>query len=282
MKILTLNTHSLLEENYTQKLNWFVEGILREKPDLIAMQEVNQSFDAPEIDPEMLEGQFPVPGYVTIREDNHVAQVVHRLRQAGISCSWTWLPVKSGYGKYDEGVAVISLSKKIQSVDTFPISKVNDYSNWRTRKVLGVQLEGMEDWFYSIHMGCWDDPAEPFLHQWKVLNGCVASKRICGPVWLLGEFSAPTCFRGESYDTIAGSGWFDTYCVAQQKDKGITFPRITEGWEDKLTDREVEGMRLACIWCSQKKEISSSCVVFNGERQPIVSDHFGVMIETKE
>ena len=44
MKILTLNTHSLQEENYEQKLNWFVEGILKERPDIIAMQEVNQWF----------------------------------------------------------------------------------------------------------------------------------------------------------------------------------------------------------------------------------------------
>ena len=43
MKILTLNTHTLQEENYQQKLNWFVEGILKEMPDIIAMQEVNQT-----------------------------------------------------------------------------------------------------------------------------------------------------------------------------------------------------------------------------------------------
>lgn len=39
MKILTLNSHSLREENYEEKLQWFVEGILREKPDIIALQE---------------------------------------------------------------------------------------------------------------------------------------------------------------------------------------------------------------------------------------------------
>ena len=58
MKILTLNTHSLQEENYQQKLNWFVEGILKEMPDIIAMQEVNQTAAAELMDLEMLEGQF--------------------------------------------------------------------------------------------------------------------------------------------------------------------------------------------------------------------------------
>ena len=57
MKILTLNTHSLQEENYADKLNRFVEGILKEKPDIIAMQEVNQTANAELIPEAMLEGQ---------------------------------------------------------------------------------------------------------------------------------------------------------------------------------------------------------------------------------
>ncbi len=61
MKILTLNTHSLREENYQQKLEWFVEGILRERPDIIALQEVNQTTSAGDMAPEMLEGQYPFP-----------------------------------------------------------------------------------------------------------------------------------------------------------------------------------------------------------------------------
>ena len=43
MKILTLNTHSLQEENYAEKLEGFIERILVEQPDVVALQEVNQS-----------------------------------------------------------------------------------------------------------------------------------------------------------------------------------------------------------------------------------------------
>ena len=157
MKILTLNTHSLQEENYEQKLDWFVEGILKEKPDIIALQEVNQTANGELMELEKLEGQYPIPGCMAIRKDNHAAVVANRLRQAGIECYWAWLPIKLGYGKYDEGVAILSLGRKIRCVDQFPISKVRDYHNWRTRAVLGVQLEGMDDWFYSLHMGWWDD-----------------------------------------------------------------------------------------------------------------------------
>ena len=261
MKILTLNTHSLQEENYPQKLDWFIEGILREKPDIIALQEVNQTAGAELMDLEMLEGQYPIPGCMEIRQDNHAAQVAYRLRREGVECYWAWLPIKLGYDKYDEGIAILSLGRKIRCVDKFPISKVNDYHNWRTRAVLGVKVEGLEDWFYCLHMGWWDDTADRFLDQWKKLNCCIASKRMCGPVWLLGDFNAP---------------------IAECKDAGITVPGIVDGWREKLAGKQVDGMRLDYIWCSHKIEISSSRVVFNGIKEPVVSDHFGVMIETKE
>jgi len=36
------------------------------------------------------------------------------------------------------------------------------------------------------------------------------------------------------------------------------------------------------IWCSRKKEILTSRVMFNGQKEPVVSDHFGVLIETRD
>jgi len=270
MKLLTINTHSLQGQNWRQDVSRFVEGILREMPDLVAMQEVNQTCNAPRIEGSMLEGQYPVPGYVTIRRDNFAAHAAALLRQAGVRCSWVWLPVKRVYGKYDEGIAFLSLNRAIDGMDSFPISKCNDYTNWRTRKVLGVRLEGLDDWFYSVQMGWWHDTCEPFLHQWKVLNCCVASKRICAPVWLMGDFSAPTCYRGESYDTILSSGWMDTYREAAVRDSGVTLPgRSTDG----------DGMRLDYIWCSEPRKVLSSQVVFNGQRGDVIAEHFGLLVE---
>lgn len=282
MKILTLNTHSLQEENYTQKLDWFVETILKEQPDIIAMQEVNQTADAELMPEAMLAGQYPVPGSVTVRMDNHAANIAYRLRQAGLECYWAWLPIKLGYDKYDEGVAILSIGKPIRCVDKFPISRIVDYHNWRTRAVLGVQVEGLEDWFYSLHMGWWDEDENGFLEQWKILSSCIASKRMCGPVWLLGDFNAPDAIPGESYSHMVSCGWIDTYQIAQTKDSGITVPGIIDGWREKLQDRQVDGMRLDYIWCNQAKEVLSSKVMFNGTTAPVVSDHFGVMIEVKE
>lgn len=282
MKILTLNTHSLQEENYSAKLDWFLEGILREKPDIIAMQEVNQTCDASVMEPEQLEGQYPVPGCIPIRQDNHAAQVARRLRLAGIACWWSWIPIKRGYGKYDEGVAVLSLGRPIRSVDAFPISKTSDYNSWRTRVVLGIQVEGMDDWFYSLHMGWWDDEAERFLDQWKVLNSCIAGKRMCGTVWLLGDFNAPDTVHGQSYEHMVASGWFDTFSLARCRDSGITVSGDIDGWKERSVYQKEKGMRLDYVWCSRKQMIRSSRVMFNGVKEPVVSDHFGVLIQTAD
>jgi len=282
MKILTLNTHSLLEENYEQKLQWFVEGILREKPDIIAMQEVNQTFNAELLGTDMLEGQYPVPGCMSIRRDNHAAQVAYRLRQAGVDCYWAWIPIKLGYQRYDEGVAVLSLGRRIRCVDAFPISRTNDYLSWRTRAVLGVQVEGLDDWFYTVHMGWWNDETERFLDQWKTLNCCIMSKRMCRTVWLMGDFNAPDSIPGQGYEQIVASGWIDTYTVAASRDGGITAHPGIDGWKQQSPALRLEGMRLDYIWCSRKKQVRSSRTVFSGEKEPVVSDHYGVLIDVKE
>ena len=282
MKILTLNTHSLQEANYPQKLEWFIKSILEEKPDIIAMQEVNQTADRALMDVQMLEGQYPIFSNTKIRQDNHAAQVAYRLRQAGVECYWAWLPIKLGYGKYDEGVAILSLGRKIRCVDPFVISKVKDYQNWRTRAVLGVQVDGLDHWFYTVHMGWWDDAEEGFLDQWNTLCSCIAAKCFYRTVWLLGDFNAPDQVAGESYDHVVSCGWMDTYKMARWKDSGMTVSGVIDGWREKLTDQTAEGMRLDYIWCNQEKDVISSRVMFNGMKEPVVSDHYGVLIETKE
>ncbi|MCD8170518.1 MAG: hypothetical protein LUE94_14670 [Clostridiales bacterium] len=50
MKLMTLNTHSLEEENYEAKLHAFAEGVCRAEPDIIALQEVNQTQIAAPVD----------------------------------------------------------------------------------------------------------------------------------------------------------------------------------------------------------------------------------------
>lgn len=280
MKIMTLNTHSLIEQDYPQKLQHFVHGVLTEMPDVIALQEVNQSITAPIAEGVLLTGYVPAQDTVPVRVDNHAANVARLLRTAGIAVSWTYLPIKVGYGRYDEGLALLTLNRRITRVDSCLISRTDDYHDWRTRKALAIQAEGLKDWFCTVHMGWWQDEQEPFLAQWKALNAFMTARLRHAPVWMMGDFNAPAEVRGESYDRIADAGWYDTFLHARERDSGVTVPGAIDGWHEPPEGLATGPMRLDLIWCSTPVGIAVSRVIFNGENQPVVSDHFGVMVET--
>ena len=284
MKLLTLNTHSLQEENYLQKLEWFTEGIARVKPDIVALQEVSQSAAAPPAGEGGLKGFTDAgQGVIPIRQDNHALRVAERLRQAGIPCFWTWLPAKLGYEKYDEGLALFSLGAEITKTDAFFISSCTEYGNWKTRKVLGIQAGGRSDWFYTVHMGWWQDQEEPFAKQWARLSDRLNARKAEGNVWLLGDFNSPAQIRGEGYDCIRDCGWQDTYLMAEQKDDGDTVEGRIDGWREGDAAQALPGkMRMDQIWCSRKIPVRSSRVLWNGKESPRISDHFGVLMETED
>lgn len=278
MKLMTINTHSLIETQYEMKRVQLADFIMREQPDIIAMQEVNQSVNAPLAEPELKEGFCPCAGQsvsVPLRQDNHAAQIAHLMRQRGWNPQWTWVPAKLGYGKYDEGLALFSLHRPITALDAFRISRCDDYRNWKTRWTLGVQVDG--DWYYTVHMGWWEDEEEPFKDQWHSLDSCLHSKKAAGTVWLLGDFNSPAEVRRQGYDCVHGVGWQDTFLMAQKKDQGVTVEGVIDGWRDCVKEPS-DGMRIDQIWCSKRMPIIDSSVVLNGRNGPVVSDHFGVII----
>lgn len=246
------------------------------------MQEVNQSMNAPKIAQEFLRGFVETAGTkVVIRKDNHAAQVAYRLEQAGICCSWAWIPLKVGYGIYDEGLAVFSLKRPIMETDAFTISRCDEYENWKRRRVLGVRVDGYNDWFYTVHMGWWNDEEEPFSYHWEQFEDQIAKKKVSSVVWVMGDFNNPAEVSGQGYDHIAEHEWWDTYSMAEIRDNGVTVNEKIDGWKEQV-DPSIdvsEGMRIDHIWCSHRIPISRSQVVLNGENGPKVSDHFGVMIE---
>lgn len=274
VKLVTLNAHSLVERNAEEKLEQFVRGVLAEQPDVIALQEVNQRMAAPPAGGILLDGYVPAQAAVPLRADNHAANAARLLRAAGVPVSWTYLPVKAGYGKYDEGLALLSLRGRICRVESACVSRADDYANWKTRRALAVQLEGAGDWFCTVHMGWWQDAQEPFLLQWRALNAFLARLPRSAPVWLMGDFNAPAEMRGEGYDQILADGWHDTWVRARRREGCATVPGAIDGWREAA-----QGMRIDLILCSLPVEAETSCVVFDGRRHPVVSDHYGVMAE---
>ncbi len=283
MKLITINTHSLEEPDYERKLHQFAAVIQAERPEVLAMQEVNQSAAAACMEESGLSGFVRSPGFTgSIRQDNHGARLAELLREKGVSYAWTWVPAKLGYGKYDEGLAVFS-SQPVCQVDSFRISRCDDYENWKTRRVLGIKTR--EGWFYTVHMGWWEDEEEPFEELWERLEEHLKARKKEAPVWLMGDFNSPDSISGQGYDLVRRSGWQDTYHMAEKRDQGITVSSEIDGWRDRGADQKTShklqpaGMRIDYIWCSKMIPVKSSCVICNGIHDPVVSDHFGVMVQ---
>nr|WP_325183342.1 endonuclease/exonuclease/phosphatase family protein [uncultured Oscillibacter sp.] len=281
MKLLTLNTHSLQGEDPEKNLEALAAFLLRERPGVAAFQEVNQLRDAAPADPRDWRGYVPAAVGVSLRRGNFAAGLAARLQEAGVPCSWTWRPVKMGYDRFDEGLALFSLLAPIAEIDVICLSLRDDYGDWRTRKALGVRLEDRPDWFYSVHLGWWGD-ADPFRDQWARLEAGAAEKRARGPVWLLGDFNAPAHVRGQGYDLVESSGWRDVFRLAGGDERGDTVRGAIDGWRERLPGEVPEGMRIDYIWCSQTPEVRRAGVVLDGGDSPVVSDHFGVLAETEE
>ena len=242
MKLLTLNTHSLIEPAYEAKRDAFVEFIRKEQPDVFALQEVNQTAAAPLL-ADVPAGYYPCPGnMVLLKADNHAAAVARMLEEAGCAYHWSWLPAKIGYDRYDEGMAVFSRAP-ITAAENLLLSQINDYNNWKTRRALGICAGDV--WYYTVHLGWWKDEEEPFADQWNILAAAAGAKPLA---FLLGDFNSEADVRGD--------GWRDAPDAAAKK-------------------------RIDQIWCSQAVPVHSSRVVFGGKQEPRVSDHAGVLIEVE-
>ena len=63
--------------------------------------------------------------------------------------------------------------------------------------------------------------------------------------------------------------------TADTKDGRITVCRAIDGWRECG-----DSMRIDYIFSGSDKKIKSSRVIFNGRNRDVVSDHFGIIIET--
>ena len=86
MKLITLNTHSLIEEHYEEKLRAFADLICKERPDILAMQEVNQLASEEILPYETIPGFVRCSGFsLPLRKGNHAARLAGLLSARGLS-----------------------------------------------------------------------------------------------------------------------------------------------------------------------------------------------------
>lgn len=275
MKLLTCNTHSIVEKDYEEKLSYFNKWLAKEEYDIVALQEVNQTHESKKINIDGLKGYVPSGEGIIIREDNHIMRVVNSLQAQGKEYYWTWTPIKLGYGKYDEGIGIISKHKP-KEIREFYLTKSKSYTNWKVRKVIGIKVEikGKERWFFSVHTGWWNDDEENFKDQLRKLNRELSF--VDEDIYLMGDFNNPYQIENEGYDEILNSGWYDTYDLAEEKDDGITVSGLIDGWKE---NKNLKEMRIDFIFKTNNEKVKRSRVIFNGKVGEIVSDHFAVEVE---
>ena len=125
--------------------------------------------------------------------------------------------------------------------------------------------------------------------------------------FLMGDFNSPAGLQGEGWQLVSGSGWRDTYGLAAAKDDGVTVGGVIDGWRDDARNADgtapdaegaenaegagntegagvaeaapENGMRIDYIWVNREIPVLRSQVICNGINGPVVSDHYGVMIE---
>lgn len=243
----------------------FVSFVEKELPDIIALQEVNQTIGGAKVS--LVEELYVPVQDSEIREDNYALNVIKKLSNAGHEYFWTWLKIKKSYNKFEEGLAVLS-KYPIEELNIALLSNTADFNNWKKRMTLGVKA--FNTWFYNVHMGWFEDDEEPFSFQWKRLEFAIKDKE---NVFLMGDFNCDAKVKGEGYSLVLNSGFYDLYMLADKKDDGITVRGKIDGWEE--TDRR----RIDYVFSKRKIKVKSSYVVFNGEDFPVVSDHFGVLTE---
>ncbi len=258
MKILTLNTHSIIEDDYEIKLRYFVDVISEIKPQIICLQEVNQTMDK--------------NNPLKITEDNHSKRVCDMLLSKGIKYNHEYLPIKNAYKNYVEGVSILS-KDEIADKKTVLLSKTDGFKNWKKRMALGVKTAA-GTWFYSCHFGWFDDEDEPFINQWNNLKNSISDD---DTVFLLGDFNSDSSIIGEGYDLVIKDGFFDTYYLAYKKDDGFTAEGEIWGWEGNKKKKRID-----YIFSNKPIEIEKSEVIFNDKNYKRVSDHFGILVTIKE
>lgn len=263
MKVMTLNTHSYIEENPLSKLEKIATYISEQNPDVVALQEVNQLITSNEITPSS--NFCPLPKQHPIHEDNFAYLLVNKLKEHGLHYYWSYSYAHIGYDKYQEGLALLSKDKLVSfDVETSKAEHVGKL----TRKV----LVGQTDYgtFVCGHYS-WQG-ADGFDYEWNKTKEVLINQK--QPLVIMGDFNNPP--ENSAHQLIKDSklGLVDSFLVAKQKIGEQTVIEPIDGWRENK-----DKLRIDYIYLSSDREVIKYQVIFDGQHGPIVSDHFGILVE---
>ena len=273
MKILSLNTHSLVDTDAYQSADVLASFIEAERPDVICLQEVNQPREAPLADTLR---RPPIPTksdeifFVPYKMGNFLLTLLDMLSLRGIDYNACWLPIKIGYGRYDEGLALLSFYP-LCDIRGHLISKTNSYESFRRRMCLMARIDALGVTVCNIHTSRFDDDDEPFLRQWtNIKKHCPSDRHI-----IAGDFNCPAEEKCGGYAKILEDGYFDLYRLARSKVGYATVKGNIDGWQDgkKDNDSRIDFIFSSAPFPGKRIEFRT---VLNGTDLPAISDHFGI------
>ncbi|MDO4679788.1 MAG: endonuclease/exonuclease/phosphatase family protein [Aerococcus sp.] len=299
MKYLTLNTHSWNEVDWVGSFKTVFEFMMKESPDVICLQEVNQlrkgTMGSPEgvvdacfrailpplhqypvSDVGTMDRYRPVQDEIAIRMDNYAKLLVWALAMNEQAYYWTWALAHIGYEQFDEGVAILSKQDFTaeQIVMSDPMWKYHDYQR---RVAVKAVFEEDQRVVYSGHFSWWESDHTGFEHEWNILNQD-RQQYANGEQLLFGDFNQIADQRGAGYDYIRQTApdLRDSYKVSPVVIGDATIPGDIDGWHGQSTPKRID-----YAWVNNKVAIERHETVFDGENYPTVSDHFGILVATK-
>ena len=267
MKVLTLNTHSWLEENQLEKCKMIAKEIATGDYDIIALQEVNQTIAAQTIVPDGL--YCPTDTLVEIKEDNFALRLVEELQLLDCDYYWSWTYSHVGYDIYHEGNAL--LSKQPIIAKEYLASQATDVWDHTTRKNLSgvTEADGQIVQVVSCHFSWWQDGK--FAYEWQQTEAFLAER--ADTLLILRDFNNDAASSGHQLFLDSSLQLQDSFLTATETIGEASVVKAIDGWQDNR-----EALRIDYVFASNDLQATEYEVVFDGTRTPIVSDHFGIKV----
>lgn len=272
-KIMTLNTHSWMEEEAELKFEQLVKELIKADYDIIALQEVNQLLHS---DKATIDGYFqPVASQYDVHQDNFAYLLVEKLKAHGLIYYWSWTASHIGYDRYAEGLAILS-KEKIEATSLL-VSLEDDFSDYHTRQLLlgKTILSGKEVRVLSSHYSWWKtDKTSGFAYEWDKTLSYLSQQD--SPIILMGDLNNGADTTGEGYDYVKETAPHlqDAYEVAEQVIGRYTVEKSIDGWEGNQ-----QKLRIDYIFVTSPFKVARYQVIFDNHSSPIISDHYGLEAE---
>jgi len=260
-----------MEEDDQQQIEVLALRIAKEEYDLIGLQEVNQLVASPLAH---VDSYFqPTTKQQAIHKDNFLFCLTERLKELGCYYYWSWTYNHIGYDIYHEGVGL--LSKTPIEPTSLLISATSDPIDYHTRRALigETVINNQRLIVVSGHFSWWQTNGKSFAYEWGTLEKALLERD--DALIIMGDFNNDARKKSEGYDLVLESslGLQDAFTLAENKHGENTVEESIDGW-----DKNTAKLRIDYVFTSKKFGIKKYCIVFNGENEHTISDHYGIEV----